>query len=180
MRIPEFREEIQGRPISRVSLDLDRRAELLPTSSKWYTGIKFVSTEKTSNYTVTDSDLIIYVDATSSPATITLPAATDSGGHVFYIKKVDSSGNTVTIDADGTETIDGEQTIEMNLQYQCIMVHCDGTEWFILGGEYVKMEDLLKRYLGEQTDLLERIEKNTNDTVSQLERASDEEREEKE
>jgi len=157
MRIPEFREEIQGRPISRVSLDLDRRAELLPTSSKWYTGIKFVSTEKTSNYTVTDSDLIIYVDATSSPATITLPAVADSGGHVFYIKKIDGSNNAVTIDADGTETIDGEQSIEMNLQYQYIMVHCDGDEWFILGGEYVKMEDLLQKLLEEQQETTKKL-----------------------
>lgn len=47
------------------------------------------------------------VDATSGSLTMTLPTAASSTGKVFYIKKIDSSANSVIIDGAGAETIDG-------------------------------------------------------------------------
>jgi hypothetical protein len=38
---------------------------------------------------------------------MTLPTAASSTGKVFYIKKIDSSANSVIIDGAGAETIDG-------------------------------------------------------------------------
>jgi len=121
----------------------------------WYdftTGIT-ASAEYTVNQTLSSSTQFVYVDATSGNVIITLGAATDNERTVHTIKKIDSSGHTVTIDPDGSETIDGEQEIELNLQYSYITIVCDGTEWWIIGGEYVKMEDILR----EQKDLLERL-----------------------
>ncbi|GAH36988.1 unnamed protein product, partial [marine sediment metagenome] len=54
------------------------------------------------------------------------------------------------IDANSTETIDGEQTIELTLQYAYLAIICDGTEWWIIGGEYVKMEDKLDTLIDKQ------------------------------
>lgn len=53
---------------------------------------------KTSDYTVTEDDDIINVYATVGQVVITLPPTTTlKRKHKYYIKKIDSSSNTVTI-----------------------------------------------------------------------------------
>lgn len=103
--------------------------------------------------TLTANHILVLVDASSGAVTITLPAAEDNEGTVYIFKKIDSSGNSVTIDGNGSETIDGEQSVVLNLQYQYVTVACDGDEWFIIGGEYVKMEDLLGHLVDEQGEI---------------------------
>lgn len=159
MRIPEFYPEKQGRPASIVAQDMESRAPSIPygyvsgvlvTAS--YSGINQVSNYTAAGYTV------ILVDASSGGVVITLPAALTNDGRYYFIKKIDSSNNPVVIEGDvSAETIDGEASISLGLQYQYIMVRCDGTVWHILGGEYVKMEDLLDKLLNEQITLLLRI-----------------------
>lgn len=100
--------------------------------------------EKDAAYTATSTDYIILVDASTGDITIALPAASSSTNYGLIIKKIDSSGHSVIIDADSTEKIDGEQTIELNLQYSYIHIVCDGDEWHIIGGEYVKMEEVMR------------------------------------
>jgi len=133
--------------------------------------------EETANFTAGD-ETVLYADATTGPIKVSLEAAVSRADKWYWIKKIDSSDNKVTIDPYGTETIDGLKTIELTLQYQYVMIHTDGTEWFILGGEYVKMEEILERLLGLQLEELEEIKKNTKNAVTQLETASDEEIEE--
>jgi hypothetical protein len=87
---------------------------------------------KTAAYTATADDRVILCDATSAAFTVTLPAAASSTGVVFYIKKIDSSANAVTIDGNGSETIDDATTQLLSSQYDCLTVHCDGTEWYII------------------------------------------------
>jgi hypothetical protein len=50
----------------------------------------------------------------------------------FYIKKIDSSANAVTIDGNGSETIDGSATQVIVTQNVCLTVVSDGTEWWIV------------------------------------------------
>lgn len=76
-------------------------------SNKTFNGLKLAVASKTANYTATASDVIIVVDATTGPVTITLPAASASIGTLFRIKKVDASANGVAIVAAGADTIDG-------------------------------------------------------------------------
>ncbi len=78
-----------------------------------------------------DSDKTLLVDATAGAVMITLPAASDSAHRVMSFKKVDASGNAVTIDA-GTDTIDGAGTQVLAAQYDGLTIQSDGTEWFIL------------------------------------------------
>ncbi len=48
------------------------------------------------------------------------------------IKKVDVSVNTVTVDGNASETIDGATTAVLTTQWESITIHCNGTAWFIL------------------------------------------------
>ncbi len=112
--------------------------------------------------TLAANHILVIVDASSGAVKITLPSAEDSEGIVYIFKKIDSSGNSVTIDGNGNETIDGEQTVVLNLQFAYVTVACDGDEWFIIGGEYVKMDDILRKSLSVQEKnkkLLEEIRK---------------------
>jgi hypothetical protein len=57
---------------------------------------------KTSNYTITTSDDRINCDASGGAFTVTLPAMADvPKDALYYIKKVDSSANAVTITQGG-------------------------------------------------------------------------------
>ncbi len=84
------------------------------------------------NYTAVDSDYTILVDATGGARTITLPIASKAKNKVYNIKKIDSSTNNVTVDGNGSETIDGATTYVIINQYESIMIHSDGTAWFII------------------------------------------------
>lgn len=89
---------------------------------------------KTGNYTVTvsDRDKLIQVDATSGSNTQTLMAAATAGdGFVIKIKKTDSTSNTVTIQANGAELIDGANTFILYNQYETVSLVCDGTQWLL-------------------------------------------------
>ena len=87
---------------------------------------------KTSNYTVSQNDYTVLGDATSGGITFTLPIASSNTGRIFYIKKIDSSVNTVTIDGNGSETIDEGTTAIITNQYEAITVQSDGSNWHIL------------------------------------------------
>lgn len=82
--------------------------------------------------TVFDNDTSLFVDATAGAITVNLPKAAESNGRILNIKKIDASGNAVTIDGDGAETIDGAATAVIALQWVCITVQSDGTQWFII------------------------------------------------
>jgi len=66
---------------------------------------------KTSNYTATEYDHWIDVDATSGAVTITLPAvATARNGKEYIIRKTDTTVNPVIIDGNSSETIESDTT----------------------------------------------------------------------
>lgn len=78
------------------------------------------------------SDDLLVVDATAGAVTIALPAAAGAFGAAFAVKKVDASGNAVTIDANGAETIDGAATVSISTQWETVRVVSDGSGWFVL------------------------------------------------
>jgi hypothetical protein len=88
---------------------------------------------KTSDYTATLTDGTIVVDASGGDVTISLPAATSGEGFKLSIKKIDTSDNNVVIDANSTETIDGQTTMTWNVPWQGYVVQCNGSGWYIVG-----------------------------------------------
>lgn len=79
---------------------------------------------------------VISVNASGGSRTITLPTASNNGGKTYLIKKIDSTTNYVKVDANGSETIDGELSQFLLVQHQSLEVISDGTNWQILTGGY--------------------------------------------
>ncbi|NBV23587.1 MAG: hypothetical protein EBS05_16910 [Proteobacteria bacterium] len=87
---------------------------------------------KTANYTVSTNDgdnVQVNVNATSGAATITFYAASGNTGKIITVKKTDSSANTVTLDGNASETLDGSLTVVLAAQYDSATFVCDGTNW---------------------------------------------------
>lgn len=88
---------------------------------------------KTAAYTATDADDVILCDASSAAFTITLPTAVGISGKYFFIKKTDSDyTKAVTIDGNGSETIDGSTTTTLNTQGETLKIVSDGSNWFVV------------------------------------------------
>lgn len=89
---------------------------------------------KTSSYVATVSDGIILVSASGGAATITLPAISAvATGKAYCIKKIDTSVNIVTVDGNGTETIDGFVSRFLRNQNDYLWVYNDSAGWVVLG-----------------------------------------------
>jgi hypothetical protein len=91
-------------------------------------------TSKTTTYTVVAADEVILCSASGGAWTLTLPAAGGTGmtGKTYWIKKTDSSTNAITVDANSSETIDGQTTILLRDQYEVLEIVSDGTNWSIV------------------------------------------------
>ncbi len=87
---------------------------------------------KTSNYTITGTDVVIFANATSGNVTVTLPTASSFTGYRFYVKRIDSSGNTCAIARSGSDTLDGQTSISLDLQYTSLTVISNGSAWYII------------------------------------------------
>lgn len=88
---------------------------------------------KSANYAVVanDRDKVFLVNSTGGSVTLTLLSAASAGnGFTVAFKKM-VSANTVTIQANGAETIDGSNTLAMTTQYTYKSIVCDGTQWII-------------------------------------------------
>lgn len=89
---------------------------------------------KSGAYTVVAGDVgkMLACDATSGPLTVTLLAAATAGdGFTIAVKKTDNANN-VTIDGDGTETIDGSTTKVISAQHDTYFLTCDGSNWQVI------------------------------------------------
>lgn len=84
------------------------------------------------NTTLTVNDFVVNVDATGASRTITLPTAASSTNVIYCVRKTDASGNTVTIDGDGSETIDGATTVVISTQWDRRCIISDGTSWSVI------------------------------------------------
>jgi len=78
-----------------------------------------------SPYTASDNELIVY-DASGGASTVNLPAG--AAGLVVEVKK-QADSNTVTVDGNAAETIDGALTYVLNSPYESIKFAWNGSEW---------------------------------------------------
>lgn len=84
-----------------------------------------------STTTLDNTQHTILVDASGGAVTINLPSVGGANSRVYVIKKIDASGNTVTIDGSGSQTIDGATTQTLSAQWASYTIQCDGTAWYI-------------------------------------------------
>lgn len=100
---------------------------ILTTTGSFHTAI----TSTTSDLTLDNTHHTMVVDASSAARTITLPTALSAWRRIYVIKKFDNVNN-VTIDANGSETIDRVTTQTLTTQYSSITLQSDGTEWWVI------------------------------------------------
>ena len=112
------------------------------TRTKLATGAvaKMSVVSKTTTYTATSDDDVIFCSSSGAAFTVTLPAASGIGGKVLTLKKIDSSFNAVTIDGNGAETIDGSATTTLSTQHETLMLICDGSNWQVIERTYPMSE----------------------------------------
>ncbi len=94
-----------------------------------YTIVSVTST--TYNATHTNGNIVLLVDAATAGGnvTINLPAVASTTA-TYIIKKIDSGGNTVTVDANSTETIDGATTQVVMFQNTVFTIVTNGSAWY--------------------------------------------------
>lgn len=86
----------------------------------------------TTTITLGTTQYTVLANATGGAITINLPPAAANIGKIYNLKKIDSTANTVTIDPNAVETIDGAATRVLTAQWQSVQIQCDGTAWFVL------------------------------------------------
>lgn len=89
-------------------------------------------TSTSTDITLNATHYTVKVDASGANRTITLPASAGVSRRIYIIKKTDSSANTVTIDGNASETLDGATTKVINTQWAGYAIQSDGTNWIII------------------------------------------------
>jgi streptogramin lyase len=84
--------------------------------------------EITTHSTLEGSDDIIHADG---DITITLPPASENLGKIFTIENIGTG--TVTIETNGTETIDNETSLSLTEKYDQVTMVSNAINWFRLG-----------------------------------------------
>lgn len=98
------------------------------------TGIDLEYTNTSSDINLDEGDCFIAVSASGAARTVNLPAISGALGRIYIIKKIDVTANTVTIDGNGAETIDGAATVTVALQYQTAIIVGGSSEWHKITG----------------------------------------------
>ena len=93
-------------------------------------GVTFPLTQITGAYTVESTDY--FVEATSGTFTVSLPTAVGIKGQIYQIKN--SGAGDITVDPNGGQTIDGNNTVELGPK-ESLYIVSDGANWLIGGAD---------------------------------------------
>lgn len=111
-------------------MDLSRWSKLLTDN----TGIA----TKTSAYTATLDDEVIFLNASGGGFALNLPAAASATGKQYVLCRTDTTiANDVTVTPNtGSETIDGSATFILKTKNDCIRIISNGSLWLMLAHTY--------------------------------------------
>jgi hypothetical protein len=90
-----------------------------------------VTTVTGTTYTVLKSDSVLICDTTSASKTLTLPAANTTKEKIFFIKKTDTGGNTITVQA-SSGNVEGAATNVISASRGSGIYASDGTDYWKL------------------------------------------------
>lgn len=93
------------------------------------TSVTVVTSQTT--ITATSGLVVILADATSGGVVVNIPTAVGNTSRIT-VKKTDSSANTVTLTASGSEKIDDASTATISDQYESVDIVTNSTNWFII------------------------------------------------
>lgn len=106
-------------------------ANVVVTAADIGLGRSIVVLSADSTRTETSGDVVLLVDATSGPVTITLPTTSGNSAR-FSIQKTDASTNTVTVVPHGSETIVDASTAVITRRYETPTFVPYSTNWSVL------------------------------------------------
>jgi len=90
---------------------------------------------KTANYTLTETDYTVGFDCASN-RTATLPDATTCAGRIYVIYQYNTNlgARSVTLDGNGSQTINGLTTYNLlgYCDYSSVMIQSNGSNWIII------------------------------------------------
>ncbi len=91
-----------------------------------------ITTKTNTDYTATANDDVILVSTGGTTRTISFAAAAGLTGKIYHIKKIDSGVGLVTLDPNGSETIDGDTTPDITAQFESFTIVSDGSNWHVI------------------------------------------------
>lgn len=94
-------------------------------------GNEAVTSYSTTQTLAITTDQFVKLSASGGAFTVTLPTASGNTGYIFILQKTDSTFNQITIDGNGSETINGNLTRKLSTQYETLKIISDGTNWLI-------------------------------------------------
>jgi hypothetical protein len=92
------------------------------------TGFDQAYTARTSTYTAATTDY--FIDCTTGTFTVNLFTAVGNTGRILIIKN--SGTGTITVDPNGSQTIDGATTQTLSTQWSRVHIISDGANWKII------------------------------------------------
>lgn len=90
------------------------------------------TTNTSTSLTLTFSHTTVWCNTATGTQTLSLPTASSATNVIYWISKVSSDANTVIIDPNSTETINGASTYTITDQYQGVLIESNGTNWFVI------------------------------------------------
>lgn len=93
-------------------------------------GIIINSVAKSAGFTFDGLETHLVCDTTSGSITIALPVAASSTGKRITVKKI-VAANSLILDGNASEVIDGATTKTATAQWAVMTIWCDGTAWFV-------------------------------------------------
>jgi hypothetical protein len=105
---------------------------IIETGNHYFAGgIRHQYNAVSTDTTLDSSYYRVNVDASGGAVIITLPTAVGISGQTFIIRKSDSSGNAVTVDGAGSETINGSAGYSLTAHRQTVSISSDGAGWMV-------------------------------------------------
>ncbi len=108
-----------------LRIEFDRLYELIAGTARRSTGTL------TADYTISQSDDVLFVDATTGMISLIFPSADRLTGDIVVIK-IDASANIVRLLPSGTDTVDGASFFDLDAQRRTAIVMPDVNNWYIL------------------------------------------------
>lgn len=107
-----------------------------------------------SSTTTASTSVNLYNCDTSGGAfTVTLPTAVGNTGITFTFKKTNDDSNLLTIDGDGSETINGQPNQILRSMDASLVIYSDGANWKVLStqGDFYETSDASERNVTSPT-----------------------------
>jgi hypothetical protein len=95
-------------------------------------GDSITITNGDSPYTLTNATRTLFCDTTEGSISVNLPTAANNNGKIFEVIKTDATVNGITVNADGSETINGAASAGLTTQYEVLKIVSNGSNWYKL------------------------------------------------